>query len=158
MESLTVEIIDYKPEHAHAFRDLNLQWISDFFEVEPIDSQVLDNPDTEIIAKGGSIFLARYENQIVGCCAMLKESHKLYELSKMAVAPEFQGKHIGKQILIKAIDFAKKQGVKQVKLYSHSKLVRALELYRTFGFQQVPLEATDNIYKRSDVKMILNLK
>jgi len=37
-----VRIVPYAPEYRTAFRDLNLEWIATYFEVEPEDRKVLD--------------------------------------------------------------------------------------------------------------------
>ena len=40
-----MEIIEFKPEHQPQFRDLNLHWIKEHFEVEDIDYKVLNFPE-----------------------------------------------------------------------------------------------------------------
>ena len=41
-------IVEYEPRHAEAFRDLNLSWIEEYFEVEEIDRRLdrLDRAST----------------------------------------------------------------------------------------------------------------
>jgi hypothetical protein len=49
------------------------------------------NPEGEIIAKGGFIFYAQYNDQIVvGTVSLLKVSESVYEVSKMAVTQGVQ--------------------------------------------------------------------
>ena len=66
-----MEIVDYRPEHARAFHDLNLAWISKLFEVEAKDLEVIEDPEGKIIAKGGKIFMAVDGGRAVGCVAMI---------------------------------------------------------------------------------------
>ena len=80
-------ILDYEPAHQPAFRDLNHEWISQYFAIEPIDNEMLDDPEGYILAPGGHIFMASYGGELVGTCALIKEHDGVYELAKMAVSP-----------------------------------------------------------------------
>ena len=63
--------------------------------MEESDYKALDHPDEYIISSGGHIFMAVYEGEVVGTCAIIKMNGKKYELAKMAVSPRAQGKSIG---------------------------------------------------------------
>lgn len=152
MEDIT--IVDYRPEHQPWFEKLNRDWIERYFWMEPIDVQVLQHPDKHILSKGGAIFMASFENEIAGTVALKYASPNVYEFTKMAVDEKFQGKKIGRALAEVAILRAKKLGASKIILYSSSKLTPALTLYRKLGFVDVPV---DGPYKRSDVKMELNL-
>jgi len=152
----SVEIIDFESQYATQFYDLNVEWLEKFFYVESYDKKVLSNPKEFIIDKGGYIFFAKYNNEIVGTVALINQKN-FFELSKMAVSPKYQGLKIGKQLMDYCITFSKEQGWKTITLYSHIKLVAAINLYKKIGFIEVALEADSN-YERSGVKMILDLK
>ena len=102
--------------------------------------------------------IAEVDEKIVGTGALLRESNKLYEIAYMAVTPSYQGRHIGKSLLKKAIDKAIQAGAKQVYLVTSTKLKASLEMYRTFGFRESPIDPEMSVYQGSDVKMSLNLK
>ncbi|MDF1544010.1 MAG: hypothetical protein P1R58_02775 [bacterium] len=51
-------IADFEDWHAEAFRDLNYEWLEEFFEVEPYDKIVLSGPRKHIINQGGSVLVA----------------------------------------------------------------------------------------------------
>ena len=53
-----------------------------------------------------------------------------FELSKMAVSPKYQGLKIGLKLMNFCVEFAKKQQWKSITLYSHRKLVTAINLYK----------------------------
>lgn len=55
---MTFSIESYDPQYDQAFYDLNAEWVKEFFKMEPIDEQVLSDPKTHIIDKGGEIFYA----------------------------------------------------------------------------------------------------
>lgn len=151
----SVEIIDFQTQYATPFYDLNVEWLEKFFYVEPYDKRVLSNPKEFIIDKGGFIFFAKYNGEIVGTVALINQN-SYFELSKMAVSPKYQGLKIGKKLMDYCISFSIEQGWKSITLYSHRKLVPAINLYKKIGFIEVELEAESH-YERSDIKMRLDL-
>ncbi len=67
-----MELVAYAPTLARAFHDINIAWIEAMFEVEPHDREVLENPQTMIIDRGGEVFFARLpELGVVGTCALM---------------------------------------------------------------------------------------
>ncbi len=60
--------------------------------VEPVDYKMLSNPRAYIIDKGGYVFFARFNKMIAGTFSLIKVDESSYELSKMAVDENFQGK------------------------------------------------------------------
>ena len=150
-----VEIIDYSPELQPHFKTLNLEWIEKYFRVEKSDIEQLEHAHEHIIDKGGYIFFARYEGEIVGTVGLLKDSDELYELVKMAVSPKAQGMQIGKKLAFRAIEKAKEMGAKQLWLESNRILTPAIELYKKVGFYETVLAPSP--YARADIQMILDL-
>ena len=151
-----VEIISFDKKYATEFHDLNVEWLENYFYVEPHDKEVLENPDSYIIDNKGYIFFAKYNNEIVGTVALISEK-ECYELSKMAVSPKYQGLKIGMKLMEKCIDFSKQKGWDKIMLYSNRKLTPAISLYKKVGFKEVALEK-DVHYERADIKMVLELK
>ncbi len=149
-----VTIHEYKPEHQPAFEKLNRDWIEKFFWMEPVDFDVLQRPDEHIIKPGGTILVAKYDDQIAGVVALKYVKPGVYEFTKMAVDEAYRGKKVGQLLAEAAIDKARSLGAYKVILYSSTKLAPALSLYRKLGFVDVPV---DGPYKRSDVKMALPL-
>ncbi|WP_300027476.1 GNAT family N-acetyltransferase [uncultured Maribacter sp.] len=149
-------IVPYEPKYNQNFRDLNIAWINEYFKVEKKDRELLNDPQSSIIAKGGYIFIGLWYNKPVGCFALIKKEIDRYELGKMAVNKSHHGLKIGQYMLAYAIDVARTENWKTLALYSSTKLDAALHIYKKFGFKEVPLE--DNLeYLRSDVKMELTL-
>lgn len=146
-----VEIIAYKTDLAPHFRALNEAWLKKFFSIEPKDVEVLGDPKTFIIQKGGHIYFAKVGNEIVGTFALIKEAAGVYELGKMAVKEEYQGRSIGNKLLQHCLEQARMLGASKVILYSNTILGPAIHLYRKWGFVEVPLGAS--AYQRSNIKM-----
>jgi len=146
-----VTILSYQPKYAEDYKQLNLAWIEKYFKVEEHDIEQLDNPDAYIISKGGYILFAKYDGAIVGTCALIKTGDSEYELAKMAVAENMQGKQIGKQIGLAVLEKAREAGAKRVWLESNRILTTALNLYIRLGFVEVPITSTP--YARADIRM-----
>jgi GNAT superfamily N-acetyltransferase len=154
-ETSGVAIVDFLPEHAAAFRDLNLAWIEDGFSVEESDRRVLDDPETEIIEHGGFIFVATAGGEIAGVCALIPSGPRLYQLAKMAVSPAIRGKGIGRRLAYAAIDRARDEGAVAVELFTNTVLVPAMGLYNSLGFKPAPFERAE--HTRSNIRMVLEI-
>ncbi len=155
MENVVLDIIEYKIEHQPWFEKLNREWIEQHFSMEPIDIEVLQQPNVHIIEKGGSILMAVYNNTIAATVALKFVSPGVYEFTKMAVDEKYRGKKIGFALAHAAIKKAKEQNAHKIILYSNRILSPAISLYKKLGFVEVPV---DMLYKRSDIKMELTLK
>jgi DNA-binding MarR family transcriptional regulator/N-acetylglutamate synthase-like GNAT family acetyltransferase len=153
-EAGAVEIIPFEARYRDDFKRLNIEWLEKYFYVEAIDHEVLSHPEDQILKPGGFVFLARYQGEIVGTCALIKASRGRFELSKMAVTERYQGLRIGHRLLTAAIAQFQRTGAKQLFLESSSKLKRALELYQANGFQHAPRPKGYSHYQRSDVYMV----
>ncbi|WP_343694618.1 bifunctional helix-turn-helix transcriptional regulator/GNAT family N-acetyltransferase [Flavobacterium sp.] len=154
-ESKDVKIVEYKPEYQEAFRALNVEWISTYFEMEEADYKALDNPDEYILNKGGKILVALYDNEPVGVCALIKTNVHDYdfEMAKMAVSPKAQGKNIGWLLGQAIVEKAKDLGAKKIYLESNTILKPAINLYYKLGFEKV--FGLETPYKRCNIQMEL---
>jgi len=152
---MSVQITTYNPLLKKAFRDLNVEWISKYFVMEESDYKALDNPEDYIINKGGEILFAIENNIVLGVCALIKMTDPEfdYEMAKMAVSPEAQGKKIGQLLGESIIDKAKELGGKNLYLESNTALIPAISLYYKLGF--IKLENRMSPYKRSDIQMAI---
>lgn len=156
-ESKDVKIVEYKPEYQEAFRALNVEWISTYFEMEEADYKALDNPEEYILNKGGKILVALYENEPVGVCALIKMNNPEYdfEMAKMAVSPKAQGKNIGWLLGQAIVAKAKELGAKKIYLESNTILKPAINLYYKLGFEKV--FGLETPYKRCNIQMELKV-
>ena len=152
----TAIIIPFEEKYTDDFKRLNLEWLQHYFNVEPYDEYQLSNPKQEIINKGGFIFLAKENGGIVGTVALMKETENSYELTKMSVTKSSQGKGISKLLMDACIELAKEKRLHRLFLYSNTKLTPAMQLYRNYGFVEIPLEAKSH-YQRSNIKMDLKI-
>ncbi|MDN3596861.1 bifunctional helix-turn-helix transcriptional regulator/GNAT family N-acetyltransferase [Zunongwangia endophytica] len=157
-ESSQIEIVDYLPEHHSAFKQLNEDWITNYFKIEEADRKALDNPQEYILEKGGKILVALQNDTILGVCALLKMQDEKYdyELAKMAVSPKARGKGIGLLLGNSIIEKAKSLGASKLYLESNTILKPAISLYGKLGFKKVVGHSTP--YERCNIQMELHLK
>ncbi len=151
-----VQVVEFQEKYAADFGKLNYEWISDLFEIEQHDREILDHPKEYIINQGGQIFIALFEGKAVGTVALIKESENSFELAKMAVSSQYRGLKIGDKLMSACLEYARKVGVKKVFLLSNRKLIAAINLYKKFGFQEVPIDPNTS-YKRTNIQMELIL-
>ncbi|WP_136468134.1 GNAT family N-acetyltransferase [Flagellimonas onchidii] len=144
-------------EHFEVFRTLNEEWIIKYFKIEEMDRISLNNPKEYILDKGGYIAIAFLNNEPVGVCALIKSNRKGFdfELAKMGVSPEAQGKGIGKLLGQHIIDKAKSLKASRLYLESNRVLGPALRLYKKLGFREII--GASSPYERSNIQMELDL-
>ena len=154
---MEINIINFKTKYEKVFYNLNIEWLRQFFIVEQYDDQILSNSKKYIIDEGGEIFFAKIKNVVVGTVALMPTNKKnIFELTKMAVKPDYQNNGIGKKLLHKCVEFSKENNCKSLILYSNRKLKNAIHLYSYFGFIEISLEK-NSPYVRADIKMELKL-
>jgi ribosomal protein S18 acetylase RimI-like enzyme len=146
-----VQIIPFSTDLKEYIKTLNTEWLTKYFRIEEKDELVLSNPQEEIIDKGGMIFYAKYNNEILGTVSLMKIDDSTFELSKMAVSDKVQGLGIGNKLLLYSFAAAKENNIKKLILYSNRILSPAIHLYKKFGFVEVVLE--EGLYERADIKM-----
>ncbi|RPA66770.1 GNAT family N-acetyltransferase [Cyclobacteriaceae bacterium YHN15] len=147
-----IEIIDYQPELQPDFERINKAWVEQYFSLEPFDIAQLEQPEENILKKGGQIIFAQENNQILGTVAIIPSTEpNTFEMIKMGVSKEGQGRGIGFQLGKAILERARLLGANRVVLYSSSKLGPALQLYKKLGFQELDMGCSQ--YGRCNVKM-----
>ena len=86
----------------------------------------------------------------------MKETDISFELTKMSVTKDSQGKGVSKLLMDACVNLAKEKKWDRLFLYSNTILVPAIQLYRRYGFREIPLE-TNSHYSRTNIKMELKL-
>jgi putative acetyltransferase len=150
-----MEIINFEDRYENDFRQLNLEWLHKYNLAEAHDMEILNDPQATIIRPGGFIFLAREQDNIVGCAGLMKVNDDEYELVKMTVAQSFRGKGISRLLLTHCLEKVKQLAAKKITLLSNHQLETALYLYKQFGFKDIPV--THSPFELADVKMELVL-
>lgn len=134
-----LKIIDYKEQYVKCFYDINNEWTKTYFFMEPCNEKVLSKPDKYIIKKGGCIFFSKLNKLVVGTVALIP-ANGVFELSKMAVLPNYRGYKIGQKLMQHCIAFAKQKGISKLILYSNTVLKNVIYIYKKYGFIEIPVE------------------
>ena len=149
-----LKIVPFNKDYKPAFEFLNRAWIEEYFVMEEEDLKTLQNPESYVLEKGGEVFFAILDGEVVGTAAMIQTDKGIYELAKMAVARKFQGLGIGKKLLKRCVDFSKEREATEIFLITNDSLKPALSLYLSFGFV-LNDQNDDNRYERGNTKMNL---
>lgn len=152
-------IVDFNPRWRDDFARLNIEWLQRWFVVEPVDHEVLGDPETHILAGGGQILFALETDdagreRAVGTVALKHEGAGVYELTKMAVAPEARGHGVGRRLLQASLERYRALGGRELFLESSSRLAPAIRLYESAGFVHHPAPRPGSHYARADVYMV----
>ncbi|WP_140909402.1 GNAT family N-acetyltransferase [Cognatiluteimonas lumbrici] len=152
----TAHIVGFDPRWREDFARLNLEWLRRWFVVEPVDEEVLGDPERHILADGGQVLFALDPDgsRAIGTVALRHDGDGVFELTKMAVEPEQRGTGIGRALLLAAIDAYRGLGGRELYLESSSLLQPALRLYESAGFVHRPAPRPGSHYARADVHMV----
>lgn len=150
-----VKIVSYKKKYKNKFKKLSYEWLNKYDLFEKEDEIILNNPEKVILDKGGFIYFAKYQNEIVGTISLISEDNNIFEIAKLAVTEKYQNNGIAKMLIEKALNTAKNEEIDKLILYSNSKLNKAYELYKNYGFKDIKI--SKNKYETADIKMELNL-
>ena len=150
-----IRVVDYDPRWRADFARLNIEWLERWFFVEPIDREVLSDPETHILAGGGRVLFAiDAAGHALGTVALLHEGDGVYELTKMAVDPAARGRGIGRTLMQGALRTFRSLDGRELFLESSSKLAPAIALYQSVGFVHHPAPRPGSHYARADVYMM----
>ena len=146
-----VDIIEFSEELSEPIKTLNYEWLEKYFRIEEGDAASPSDPQKHIIDKGGHIYYAKLNGEIVGTASLLKKSETVYELGKLAVSDKAQGHGIGTILIEHCLNIAKQKQITILILYSNTTLQSAIHLFRKYGFEEVELES--GVYERANIKM-----
>lgn len=115
----------------------------------------------EAYTKDKSIYyVALLDNKIVAGCGInpLQNGEKeICELQKMYMALNARGKKIGKNLLFKCLDFAKKAGYQQIYLETFPNMTSAIALYKKTGFYNIYHSLGNTCHYSCNVWMLKDL-
>ena len=151
----TVRVVDFESRWRDDFARLNIEWLERWFTVEPVDREVLGDPETHILATGGRVLFAVDDrDRAHGTVALLRHGDGEVELTKMAVDPAVRGAGIGRKLMAGALDAFAQMGGGQLFLETNTRLVPAIKLYESVGFRHQPTTRPGTHYLRADVYMV----
>jgi DNA-binding MarR family transcriptional regulator/ribosomal protein S18 acetylase RimI-like enzyme len=133
--SPALRVREYSPELGPVFHEINAEWISAMFKLEPADREVLEDPQTHILDGGGAILFVETPGLgIIGTCALRKTGPSSAELTKMGVRAAARGMKAGEFLLAATIERARRMGIDDLYLLTNSACAPAIHLYEKLGF------------------------
>jgi GNAT superfamily N-acetyltransferase len=129
-----LRIVPFEAEHADGFCSLVADTLREFgFEPDPrIDPDLADPTGTF-----ARLWIAVDGGEVVGSVALRDLGGGELELKRMYLRPTQRGQGLGKRLLATALDWARGQGARTVKLDTSERMEVARGLYEAHGFRRV---------------------
>ena len=109
----------------------------------PFQLLLLADPSKKLIdeyIESGYCFLAYMNEELVGDFVLIQTDPEIYEIVNIAVKEEYQGRGIGKQLIQKAIEEAKKLGARSLEIGTGNSSIQQLRLYQKSGFRIIAID------------------
>jgi putative acetyltransferase len=107
----------------------------------------------------GCLLLAVENEQVLGCIALRQIDNEICEMKRLFVRSEAQGRGLGKDLIKELIKRAQAIGYRRMRLDTiASKMEKAVAIYRSFGFREMPAyynsPITDTVFMELDLEKI----
>lgn len=109
----------------------------------PYELLLLADPSIEVIndyIHRGDCYVAYINNSLVGVFMMIKTRPLTLELVNIAVKESYQGKGIGKRLILSAIEMARKVNTKVLEVGTGNSSINQLVLYQKCGFRIIGVD------------------
>jgi putative acetyltransferase len=91
------------------------------------------------VSPNGRLLLATVDDDSAGCIAMRGLDKEICEMKRLYVRDKFRGHALGRLLIERIINEAKIAGYKKMRLDTFpQKMGRAVNLYRTYDFYEIP--------------------
>lgn len=133
-----VDIVPFEQEHAEGFAALVADTLREFgFQHDPELDRDLDDP----AATYAALWIAIAGGDVAGSVALRDLGGDAYELKRMYLRSAHRGRGVGKRLLATALDWARANRARVVRLDTTERMVAARTLYESAGFVRVPGES-----------------
>ncbi|SET94108.1 N-acetyltransferase [Paenibacillus sp. NFR01] len=109
----------------------------------PYELLLLADPSKKMIDDyigRGHCYLAFIHDELIGEFVLIHTHPQTYEIVNIAVKEEHQGKGIGKQLVLKAIEEARKKNAGSIEIGTGNSSIRQLRLYQNCGFRIIGID------------------
>lgn len=133
-----MSIVPFESAHTEGFRALVGDTLREFgFEPDPALDGDLDDP----AATYAALWIAEDGGNVVGSVALRDLGNGAVELKRMYLRADARGRGLGRQLLVTALDWARANEKRTVRLDTSERMVAAQRLYEAHGFERVPGDA-----------------
>lgn len=119
-----------------------------------IYSPMLDEGEWQEELGKSQVFLIENESGVIGSVSYEQREDNHVYISGLVIDPRFQGKGIGRQVLVNVLERLK--NAKEIDLVTHPDNQAALQLYLSLGF--VIESRKENYYDDGEPRLVLTLK
>ncbi|WP_235864052.1 GNAT family N-acetyltransferase [Sutcliffiella halmapala] len=112
-------------------------------ETPPYDILLLADPSKEMVDRyliNGICLIWEHDQEIIGVAVLKELDEKKAEIMNIAVLSEYQGRGIGKKILMETISKAKEYGFIELFIGTGNSSINQLALYQKCGFRISSIE------------------
>jgi ribosomal protein S18 acetylase RimI-like enzyme len=109
----------------------------------PYNLLLLADPSKKIVddyLNRGTCYTANLQDEIIGVFVLLKTRPETIEIVNVAVREDFQGRGIGKRLILSAIEKAREEQVKTIEIGTGNSGMMQLALYQKCGFRIVGVD------------------
>ena len=132
---LTIEIVPFEATHAEGFAALVAETLREFgFKHDPELDADLEDPGGTYVA----LWIALAGGEVAGSVALRDLGDDAYKLKRMYLLPAHRGRGLGRRLLATALDWARANDARVVRLDTAEGMVAARRLYESAGFVQLP--------------------
>jgi putative acetyltransferase len=85
----------------------------------------------------GNIWLAEASDEVAGCIAMRPLTDNRTEMKRLYVRPQYRGHNLGQKLTQTVLAAAKSLGYRDLCLDTLPSMEKAIDLYRTIGFEEI---------------------
>ena len=140
MESdVTIQQAESEADIEHAktiFRDYE-SWLGLDLCFQGFEDELRNLPG-KYAAPKGRLYLAKVNGTTAGCIALRPLSSDLCEMKRLFVREGFRGMQIGRMLIERVIDDARKIGYASMRLDTFPpKMGKAVQLYESYGFREI---------------------
>lgn len=120
---------------------MNIHKIESHF---PMDLLLLADPSEELVtaylSEGYCYVTKSFEEKIIGVFVLVPLDDETVELKNIAIHELHQGKGIGKELVLRAIEQSKELGYKRIEVGTGNSSLNQLALYQKCGFRIVSVD------------------
>ena len=110
--------------------------------------------------EGSAYFVAIDKGKIIGGCGIFPTvglPSGMSELVKLYLLDTYRGKGIGKELMMRSIEFAKNFGYESLYLETMDELSNAIQLYNNLGFKTIDGPLGDTGHFACEIRMVKEL-
>ena len=134
---LQVEDLTHVEQARILFREYE-EWLGFSLCFQGSEDELANLPGKYALPEG-RLLLVNIDGQLAGCIAMRKLDDDICEMKRLFVRDQFRGQKLGVQLLERVIAEARDEGYRKMRLDTYPlKMGKAVDLYRSYGFVEIP--------------------